>query len=231
MSLTLYSHPLASFCHKVLIALYENGTPFRNVVVDLGDRKASAEFFALWPLGKIPLLRDDERQQTVPETSIMIEYLDRYYPGARPLLPQDEEARLDVRLWDRVFDLYVQEPMQAIVADRRRPEGEKDPLGVGQAVATLRSAYRLLDDRLSDRTWVAGSAFSMADCAAIPALFYAGIVSPFSEDHPNLAGYFDRLTQRPSVQRTLTEARPYFNLFPFRSDIPARFLRESARRG
>jgi len=103
----------------VLIALYENGTPFRNVVVDLGDREASAAFFALWPLGKIPLLRDEGRGQTVPETSIMIEYLERHYPGTHPLMSADDEARLDVRLWDRVFDLYVQESMQAIGGGRR----------------------------------------------------------------------------------------------------------------
>jgi glutathione S-transferase len=228
MTLTLYSHPLASFCHKVLIALYENGTPFRNVVVDLGDRKASAEFFALWTLGKIPVLRDDRRGQTVPETSIIIEYIEQHYAGQQALLPSDEAARLDVRLWDRIFDLYVQEPMQAIVADRRRSEGEKDPLAAAQAQATLRSAYELLEERLSGRTWIAADAFSMADCAAVPALFYAGIVAPFADDHPNLAAYFDRLVARASVQRTLAEARPYFALFPFKADIPARFLADPA---
>ncbi|MGO4438170.1 glutathione S-transferase family protein [Rhizobium sp. RAF56] len=228
MTLTLYSHPLASFCHKVLIALYENGTPFRNVVVDLGDRKASAEFFALWTLGKIPVLRDDRRGQTVPETSIIIEYIEQHYAGQQALLPSDEAARLDVRLWDRIFDLYVQEPMQAIVADRRRSEGEKDPLAAAQAQATLRSAYELLEERLSGRTWIAADAFSMADCAAVPALFYAGIVAPFADDHPNLAAYFDRLVARASVQRTLAEARPYFALFPFKADIPARFLVDPA---
>jgi glutathione S-transferase len=144
------------------------------------------------------------------------------------LLPSDEAARLDVRLWDRIFDLYVQEPMQAIVADRRRSEGEKDPLAAAQAQATLRSAYELLEERLSGRTWIAADAFSMADCAAVPALFYAGIVAPFADDHPNLAAYFDRLVARASVQRTLAEARPYFALFPFKADIPARFLVDPA---
>jgi glutathione S-transferase len=118
--------------------------------------------------------------------------------------------------------------MQAIVADRRRSEGEKDPLAAAQAQATLRSAYELLEERLSGRTWIAADAFSMADCAAVPALFYAGIVAPFADDHPNLAAYFDRLVARASVQRTLAEARPYFALFPFKADIPARFLADPA---
>lgn len=228
MTLTLYHHPLASFCHKVLLALYENATPFRSVVVDLGNEAASAGFLALWPIGKIPVLRDEARGRTVPETSIIIEYLEQHYPGARPLLPADAALRLDTRLWDRFFDLYVQTPMQKIVLDRLRPEGEKDPPGVSDARETLRTAYAMLERQVSDRTWVIGDAFSMADCAAAPALFYADIVAPFSPDHPNAAAYFDRLVARPSFRRTLAEARPYFDLFPFRDDIPGRFRTDAA---
>jgi glutathione S-transferase len=228
MTLTLYHHPLASFCHKVLLALYENDTPFTSVVVDLGDRQASAEFFAFWPIGKIPVLRDGHFDRTLPETSIIIEYLEQHYPGSRPLLPHDEAARLDTRLWDRFFDCYVQVPMQKIVADRMRPEGEKDPRGVGDAHATLQIAYSMLDRRMADNTWIVGDAFSMADCSAAPALFYAGIVSPFTGDYPNTAAYFDRLAGRPSFKRTIAEARPYFALFPFVDDIPKRFLTDDA---
>jgi glutathione S-transferase len=133
MTLILYHHPLASFCHKVLLALYENDTPFESVVVDLGDRQASAEFFAFWPIGKIPVLRDERFDRTIPETSIIIEYLDHHYPGTRPLLPPDERQRLDTRLWDRFFDCYVQVLMQKIVGDRLRPDDEKDARGVADA--------------------------------------------------------------------------------------------------
>ena len=228
MTLTLYHHPLASFCHKVLIALYENGTPFKSVIVDLGNVKSRAELFALWPLCKIPVLRDEHLGRTLPETSIIIEHLEQHYPGARPLLPHDETLRLETRLWDRFFDLYVQVPMQKIVADRLRPEGEKDPRGLSEAHATLRTAYAMLDQRMNGKTWAAGEAFSMADCAAAPALFYAGIVSPFAREYTNAAAYFDRLAARPSFARTLAEARPYFQLFPFKDDIPARFLSDAA---
>jgi len=37
MPLTLYMHPLSSYCHKAMIALYENATPFAAVSVNLGD--------------------------------------------------------------------------------------------------------------------------------------------------------------------------------------------------
>ncbi len=222
-TLTLYSHPLASFCQKVLIALYENGAPFDHVVVDLGDREASAEFFALWPIGKIPVLRDARFSRILPETSIIIEYIDQRYPGARPLLPVDESARLEARLWDRIFDGYVQASMQKIVGDRNRPDGAKDPTGVSEAHALLRKSYATIDARMADRRWAAGDDFSLADCAAAPALFYAGIVSPFAADFPHAAAYFDRLAERPSFARTVAEAQPYFHLFPFVDDIPARF--------
>src|SRR5262245_24420857 len=128
MSLTLYYHPLASFCWKVQIALYESGTPFTGEIVNLGDKQASARFFDLWPVGKMPVLRDEQRDRTVPETTVIVEYLDRYYPGAQRLLPEDEEQRLDARLWDRFFDFYVQQPMQRIVGNHMRAEGQNDPL-------------------------------------------------------------------------------------------------------
>jgi len=224
MALTLYYHPLASFCHKVLMALYENETPFTGEIVNLGDKQASARFFALWPVGKMPVLRDEKLNRTIPETTIIIEYLDAHYPGARRLLPANEDERLDARLWDRFFDLYIQNPMQKIVADHMRPEGEHDLRGVAEARATLQTAYDVLERQVSSRTWAVSEHLSIADCAAAPALFYAGIVAPFSGTHPGVTAYFDRLTERPSFQRVIAEARPYFQFYPFRDSIPARFL-------
>jgi glutathione S-transferase len=228
MPFTLYYRPLASFCHKVLIALYENGAQFRRQIVDLADDASNSEVLSLWPVGKIPVLRDESRGRTVPETSVIIEYLEQQRPGASPLLPADGELALDVRLWDRFFDLYVQQPMQKIVLDRLRPAGESDVLGVDEARANLRKAYALAERQLHGRVWAASDAFSLADCAAAPALFYAGIVEPFSGAYPNLAAYFERLLGRPSVARTLREARPYFSMFPLRDAIPARFLEGAA---
>ncbi len=223
MSLVLHFHPLSSYCHKVLIGLYERGTPFEARVVDLSE-SAGGEFKALWPTAKIPLLVDGGR--AVPETSIQLEYLDAHYPGP-PMLPADPEARLEARLWDRVFDQYVMTPMQKIVADRLRADGEKDPRGVENAREMLAMAYGLIDGHMAERTWAAGEAFSLADCAATPALFYAGIVAPWGEEQGALGAYFERLVARPSVARTLAEARPFFDYFPYRELMPARFLEEA----
>jgi glutathione S-transferase len=224
MALVLYTHPLASFCHKVLIALYENGTPFESRLVDLADAESNAELFAHWPVGKIPVLHDRARGQTVPETSIIIEYLARHYPGPVPLLPADPELALQARLWDRFFDLYVQVPMQKIVVDRLRPAGQADAHGVAEAEATLRIAYGMLERQLQAGPWAIGSAFSIADCAAAPALFYAQIALPFEPGQRALAAYFERLYARPAFARVLREARPYFGNFPLRERMPARFL-------
>lgn len=226
MSLHLYAHPLASFCHKVLIALYEQGTPFQSHLVDLGNPDAKADFLERWPVGKMPVLRDEARDRTVPESTIIIEYLQRHYPGPAPLLPADPDARLDARLWDRFFDLYVQTPMQRIVADRLRAEGGKDPRGVADARDALAVAYAMLERQAAHGAWICGDAFGLADCAAAPALFYASIVVPFAPDQSRLLAYYDRLMDRPSVRRTLAEARPYFPYYPFSAQIPARFLRD-----
>jgi len=215
MSLTLYTHPLASFCWKVLIALYENGTPFEQRLVDLGSPEASAEFRQLWPIARMPVLRDTARNQVLPETSVIIEYLALHYPGPERLVPADPDAALQVRLKDRFYDLYVSEPMQKIVTDRIRPEGRHDPHGVEQARALLRTAYDLIEQDMADgRRWATGDAFTLADCAALPALYYAHKVEPFRHSHPAAGAYLDRLMQRPSVIRVLAEAEPYFKFFP-----------------
>lgn len=214
MSLKLYFHPLSSFCQKVLVALYENGTPFEPHIVDLGDPAQRDALLRLWPMGKFPALRDEARDQTIPESSIIIEYLEQFYPGKTPLVPADAELAWQTRLRDRFYDLYVNEPMQKIVGDRRRPDGAKDPHGVEQARARLRSAYGMIEKEMAAKTWAAGESFTMADCAAAPALFYANLVLPFGGSDRNVAAYFDRLMQRPSFARAVTEARPYFHLFP-----------------
>lgn len=224
MTLTLYQHPLASFCHKVLIALYENGTPFESSLVDLLDPEGAARFAALWPVGKMPVLTDSARDVVMPETSVIIEYLDRHYPGDQRLIPDDPDEALQVRLWDRFFDLYVHVPMQKIVTDTLRAPAENDHRGVADARATLGVAYGMADKHFAENTFAAGTAFSLADCAATPALFYGGIVEPFDEKYPHLSAYFERLLERPSVRRVLAEARPYFHMFPYKNLMPARFF-------
>lgn len=219
MPLTLYYHPLASYCHKVLIALYENDMAFEARIIDLGADNDRAELGALWPLCKFPVLRDHQRQLTMPESSIIIEYLDQFVTQHR-MIPGDFNDALTVRLWDRIFDNHVHAPMQEIVLDHLR--GAKGDMGGPRA--TIRTAYALIDQHMASLPWAAGQGFSMADCAAAPALFYAHTLAPFSEQHVNLRTYFDKLMDRPSVQRVLAEARPYFPMYPFHSAIPARFV-------
>ena len=214
MSLTLYFHPLSSFCWKVLIALYENDTPFAPQIVDLGNAAERAALLKLWPIGKFPVLRDDAMDRTIPESSIIIEYLDDHYPGRTRFIPADEKLALQTRLRDRFYDLYVHLSMQKIVGDRLRPPGQKDPHGVEEAKARLQSCYGMIDREVAAKTWAMGEAFSLADCAAAPALFYGSKVVPFGDSHQNLIAYFDRLAARPSFARVIREAEPYFAMFP-----------------
>ena len=214
MALKLYYHPLASFCWKALIALYENGTPFEPHIVDLGDPMANAAFKKIWPIGKFPVLRDDAKDRTIPESSIIIEYLAQHYPGKTQLVPADADLAREARLQDRFYDLYVHQPMQQIVADRLRPAGKNDPHGVEQARALLQKSLGMIDGEMARKTWAAGDAFSMADCAAAPALFYADKVMPFGETHRTVAAYLERLKGRQSFARVLEEAQPYFAMFP-----------------
>ena len=216
MSLTLYYHPLASFCWKPLIALYENKTNFTPLLVDLGNEKSRDEFFKIWPIGEFPVLRDDKRKQTIPQSAVIIEYLSLHYPGALKMIPASPELALETRRWNEFYDSYLHVPMQKIVADTFRPTGQKDLLGVGEAHETLLTAYAVLENRMQDRVWSVGDTFTMADCSAAPALFYADKVEPLGEKYQHLAKYLERLKQRPSFARVLEEAKPYFHMFPYK---------------
>jgi glutathione S-transferase len=214
MSLMLHFHPLSSFCQKALVALYENDTPFTPHLVDLGDTASAAAFKALWPIGKFPVLHDDARNWTVPESTIIIEYLALHYPGPVELVARDADVARQERFYDRFIDLYIMQPMQRIVGDRLRPAEAKDPLGVQQARAQLETALGMLDRDIATKTWVMGERFGMADCAAAPALYYANEINPLAGRHHNVAAYFDRLMRRPSFARAVEEAGPYRHLFP-----------------
>ncbi|TGM61477.1 glutathione S-transferase family protein [Leptospira vanthielii] len=222
--LLLYIHPLASFCHKVLVALYENGTEFEPRIVDfLKEDASAAELFAYWPVGKIPLLRDRKREKTVPETSIIIEYLEEFYPGPQKLIPSESQLALETRLWDRFFDLYISVQIQKIVVDRLRPEGKNDVFGVEEAYNTLKIAYDMVEKQLGSQRFITGENFTMADCSAVPALFYADTIISFRNTHPKITNYFEGLLERPSVKRTIAEAEPYFDMYPLSDQIPKRF--------
>ena len=212
MSLTLYAHPFSSYCQKVLVALYENATPFTYRQLGPEDPEAGAEWGGLWPLKKMPVLVDGGTP--VFESSVIIEHLDLFHPGAARLLPADAKQALGVRMMDRVFDNYVMTPMQAVVFDHLRPADDRDPYGVAKAREKLQDAYRWLDGALAGRRWACGDDFSLADCAAAPSLFYADWVHEIDEAFSNLRAYRARLLARPSFARAVEEARPFRKLFP-----------------
>ncbi|RCS25139.1 glutathione S-transferase family protein [Phyllobacterium salinisoli] len=212
MPLELYAHPFSSYCQKALIAFYENGTPFVFRMLGSEDEEAVAEWQALWPLKRFPVLVDGDR--TVVEASIIIEYLGLYHPGPVRLVPEDVRAAIDVRTMDRFFDNYIMTPQQKIVFNAIRPEDARDSYGVEEARAMLDTAYRWLDGRMAGREWASGNSFSLADCAAAPALFYADWSHPIGEEFAHVHAYRKRLLARPSFARAVNEARPYRPLFP-----------------
>ncbi len=213
MTLKLYLHPLSSFCWKVLIAFYESGIPFEPVTINLMDPSARADYLKLSPFAKIPTLVDGDR--VVNETSIMIEYLAIKFPAAAKLLPKDSAEALKVRALDRFFDLYLNSPLGRIAGDRMRPEARRDPIGIEQIMKDMRTAVSIVEKDMAARTWAVGESFTMADCAAAPALYYVNKLVPYTPNYPNTARYLERLQTRPSVARAIREAEPYFHMVPY----------------
>jgi len=207
MTLELFGHPLSSYYQKALIAFYETDTAFIFRMLDPANPENLAAFGALWPIGKFPVLVANGR--AIMESSTIIEHV------APRLIPPDRDAALEVRMLDRIFDNYVMAPMQKFGADAMRPDDGKDPIGVADAHAMLDKTYRWIDARLAGRGWAAGDDFSLADCAAAPALFYANWAHPIASAHANLKAYLARLQARPSVARAAREAEPYLHMVPF----------------
>lgn len=215
MTLKLHLHPLSSYCWKAIIAFYEAGVPFEPVQLgNLGDPAERARFEAMWPLGKFPVLEDTASGLVLAEVSVIVEHLARTQASAAGLVPLDWEAAREVRLLDRVFDLYLQAPMQQITADLLRPADAHDLYGRAQAKQALLKAYGFLEQRLAGRTWAAGEAFTLADCAAAPALFYGDMRQPIPAALTTLTAYRRRLEARPSVARAIAEAQPFLHMVP-----------------
>ena len=213
-ALTLYYHPLSSYCWKALVALNEHGVDYALRQVDPGDATVGAELAALWPMRRFPVLVDEANDVVLPETSILIEYVTTRHSGAFAAIPTDPDVALEVRLLDRLFDNDVMTPMQQVVFEHLRPAPERDAADIARARAALRKAYDMLEARLAGRTWAAGDAFTLADCAAMPALHYADKVEAFRVTHPWLGDYLARLEARASVVPVLEAAAPYAHFFP-----------------
>jgi glutathione S-transferase len=212
MKLLLYAHPFSSYCQKVLIALYENSVPFELKMLGPETPDNFAELARMWPLQRFPVLVDGDR--IFMEASIIIEHVALHYAGPGQLIPLEPKAALDIRFMDRFFDNYVMTPVQRVVGDALRTPDKRDEQTVTEARGLLAKAYLWLDARMAGRSWAAGEAFSLADCAAAPSLFYADWVHPIGAQFADLVAYRKRLLARPSFARAVDEARPYRKLFP-----------------
>ena len=206
----LYAHPFSSYSQKVLVALYENATPFDYR--SLEDATANAELAMLWPMKRFPVLVDGEH--TVIEATCVIEHLDLHHAGPVRMIPADPRVAMETRWMDRFFDNYISTPQQKVVFDRLRPKPVRDPHGVAEARAMLETAYAWLDPVMAKREWAAGETFNLADCAAAPFLFYADWTHPIDARFANVRAYRARLLERPSFARAVDEARPYRPYFP-----------------
>jgi glutathione S-transferase len=210
MKPALFAHPFSSYCQKVLIALYENDVAFDYRMLE--DEGVGAELARLWPLGKFPVLVDAGR--TIVETSAIIEHLQIHHPGPVRLIPADPDAAVQVRMMDRIFDNYVMNAMQPLVNNALRPAEQRDPHVTAYVHPALDKAYAWLDGHLAGREWAAGDAFSMADCAAAPSLFYADWAYEIPAGYTHLKAYRARLLARPSFARAVDEARRFRHYFP-----------------
>ncbi|HJP97731.1 MAG TPA: glutathione S-transferase family protein [Rhodanobacteraceae bacterium] len=208
----VYGHPFSSYTQKALTALYENATAFEFLMLAPEQPEIYVEFARRWPIRRFPLLVDGDRE--VMEATSIIEYLDTHHPGSTRLIPEDADRAVDVRMLDRFFDNYIHTPVQKVVLNQLRPEADRDPYGVEEAHRMFETAYAWLDRHLAKREWAAGDTFSLADCAAAPALFYADWVHRIDPGFANVRAYRARLLGRPSFARCVEEARPYRPLFP-----------------
>lgn len=216
MALTLYFHPLSMFCMKALIALYENDTAFEPHVIHLEKPESRAELVALWPLAKFPVLKDEKNGEStvVAESSTIIEYLAEHYPGKSKLVPSSPTRAYEARFAERFYDHYVSHPVRKFATDKFRPAGKNDPYGVAEAMATIETAYGVIEKDMAKKTWAIGEELTMGDCAAAPALFFADQLIPLKNKHKNGAAYLGRLLERPSIARVIEEAGPYLKFFP-----------------
>jgi len=210
MSIELFAHPFSSYCQKALIALYENDIPFTYRMME--DAGVGEELAALWPMKRFPILREGER--VILETTIIVEYLQLHHAAPGSLIPEDPELALEARMLDRFFDNYVMTPQGKFVFDALRPPESRDPYGVEEARKMLDTSYAWLDRRMQGRTWAVGEAFTLADCAAAPSLFYADWTYRIPGQYAHLTAYRARLLERPSFARAVNEARRFRHYFP-----------------
>jgi len=205
----LHYNPISTYSQKVLIAFYEKGIEFESNIVNLMDPDDLAKYREVYPMGKIPCLviNDDH---LIPESSIIIEYIDGM--GEPRLIDGDSEQTRKIRFKDRMFDLYLNDPIVTLLFQGMKAEDQRDPERVKTAQFRIDTMYGFMEDEFEKHPFASSDKFTMADCSAAPTLFYAEQTAPFA-GYKNISAYWERLKQRPSVQRTHEEARPVLEAF------------------
>lgn len=212
MPITFYGHQFSAYCQKALVAFYEHGVDYTLRPIDFEDSEILAEFEKIWPLKRMPVIIDAGR--TIIESSVIIEHIDVHYNAGHQLVPHNPVKALETRFMDRFFDNYISTPQMTVVFDVLRDPKDRDPYGVSKAKDLLETSYGWLNAQMADRHWAAGDDFTLADCAAGPALFYAHWTHPIDRKYSHLHAYRDRLMARPSFARCIKEAKPFRHLFP-----------------
>ena len=202
----LYYNPLSTYSQKVMIAFNEKGIAYEPQLVDMMSAESRAAFEKVYPLGKVPFLKPSEDWQ-VPESTSIIEYLEDKFPNTPRLIPPSGgDAARQVRFMDRMADLYLNDPVGELLFQKlgfRTQDNDK----AARARKHITFSFEHYDKRLAKQPWLCGEAFTMADCAAIPALYYAQTVMPF-DAYPNIVAYWQRALKRPSVVKVKAEFEP-----------------------
>jgi glutathione S-transferase len=200
----LYYAPASSYSQRVLIALYEKELDFTPIEVNLFDAESRNQYLQINPFGKIPTLITDDGE-VILEAAIQVEYLDSYQ-NEIPLIPQDSHVNLEMRMLERIIDVYINGGREALFKDAQREPEERGKKEVVKAKKLLESACNLLDEKLANRNWLIGDAFTLADCSAAPTLSYLRIVYNY-EHLQNLTAYFKRLSAKPSVAKVFNDGK------------------------
>lgn len=209
--MNFYHHPVSTFSLKAHAALLEKEVEFTPVLVKLGDPQAQDEYRKIYPLGKVPVLEQADGH-LIPESTIIIEYLDDRYQSGTRLIPEDRELARQVRLHDRLFDLYLNEPRVSLMFEHMKPAGQRDEKRIATWTRRIMVTYDLLESAIADAEWVVGDSFSMADLSAAAGLVYAAKMTPF-EGYTGIEAYWSRLVERPSIAKVLEEVWPALDHF------------------
>ena len=201
----LYYHPLSTYCQKVLVAIHEKGARYKPHIVDLMNPESRDEYRELYPMGKVPLIVLNHGP-LIPESSIIIEYLDGL--GGPRMISTDPDVARKTRFKDRFIDLYLSDSVGTLFFENRKPAEAQDAQKIETSRYRIKAAYDFLEYEISDQTWANGEDFSMSDCAAAAALLYAPDVAPY-DDYPSISSYAERLSARDSVRQAREEAAPY----------------------